>query len=202
MKIRTHIFIENDDLSVVIMFQHPLLRMTYDRYWWMKTFTIFDTDKTFFCHILKSYNLFFVCFSKANWYCLDLFNQIIIWCMSYLFQDFGPSWSYGSWIYNYLCNQCLSPLTLWVLIPIMVRCTIQHYVINLSVTIKDLWFSPVLQFPPPPPYNWNIVESGIKHHKTKTKNKHLNFLDFSDTLTSNYIPYLVMSRILPPTNEW
>ena len=27
------------------------------------------------------------------------------------------SWSYGSWIYNYLCNQCLSPLTLWVWIP-------------------------------------------------------------------------------------
>jgi hypothetical protein len=28
----------------------------------------------------------------------------------------GPSWSwsYGSWIFNYLCNQCLSPLTLWV----------------------------------------------------------------------------------------
>ena len=25
------------------------------------------------------------------------------------------SWSYGSWIYNYLCNQCLSPLMLWVL---------------------------------------------------------------------------------------
>jgi len=20
------------------------------------------------------------------------------------------SWSYGSWIYNYLCNQCISPL--------------------------------------------------------------------------------------------
>ena len=27
------------------------------------------------------------------------------------------SWSYSSWIYNYLCNQCLSPLMLWVLIP-------------------------------------------------------------------------------------
>jgi hypothetical protein len=28
----------------------------------------------------------------------------------------GPlcPWSYGSWIYNYLCNQCLSPLKLWV----------------------------------------------------------------------------------------
>ena len=28
------------------------------------------------------------------------------------------SWSYGTWIYNYLCNQCLSPLTLWVWIPL------------------------------------------------------------------------------------
>jgi hypothetical protein len=25
--------------------------------------------------------------------------------------------SYGSWMYNYLCNQCLSSLTLWVRIP-------------------------------------------------------------------------------------
>ena len=33
----------------------------------------------------------------------------------------GPSWSWshGSWIYIYLCNQCcLSPLMLWVLIPL------------------------------------------------------------------------------------
>ena len=32
----------------------------------------------------------------------------------------GPSWSlsFGSWIYNYLCNQCLSPLKLWVRIPL------------------------------------------------------------------------------------
>jgi hypothetical protein len=28
------------------------------------------------------------------------------------------SWSYGSWIYNYLCNQCLSPLKVWVAIPL------------------------------------------------------------------------------------
>jgi hypothetical protein len=28
------------------------------------------------------------------------------------------SWSYGSWIYYYLCNQCLSPLTLWVRTPL------------------------------------------------------------------------------------
>jgi hypothetical protein len=29
------------------------------------------------------------------------------------------SWSYVNWINNYLCNQCLSPLTLWVLILLM-----------------------------------------------------------------------------------
>ena len=33
------------------------------------------------------------------------------------------SWSYGSCIYNYLCNHCLSPLMLWVRISIRVRCT-------------------------------------------------------------------------------
>jgi hypothetical protein len=31
----------------------------------------------------------------------------------YIFQTLW-SWSYGSWIFNYLCNQCLSPLKLWV----------------------------------------------------------------------------------------
>ena len=35
-----------------------------------------------------------------------------------------PSLSFGSWIYNYLCNQCTSPLTLWV--RIMSRCTWYH----------------------------------------------------------------------------
>jgi hypothetical protein len=34
-----------------------------------------------------------------------------------------PSWSYCSWIYNYLYNQCLLPLKLWVRTPFMARCT-------------------------------------------------------------------------------
>ena len=31
----------------------------------------------------------------------------------------GSSWSwlYGSWIYSYLCNQCMSPLKLWIRTP-------------------------------------------------------------------------------------
>jgi len=43
-------------------------------------------------------------------------NTVFVW---------GPSWSwsYGSWTYNYLCNQCLSSLTLLVRIPLITRCT-------------------------------------------------------------------------------
>ena len=47
----------------------------------------------------------------------------------------GPSclWSHCSWIYNYTCNQCLSPLTLWVRIGGIY--SIQHYVI---IFVSDL----------------------------------------------------------------
>ena len=46
-----------------------------------------------------------------------IFCNMIAWN---LHLNSGPSWSlsFGSWIYNYLCNQCLSPLTLWVRIPL------------------------------------------------------------------------------------
>jgi len=45
--------------------------------------------------------------------------------MTFITVSRGPSWpwSYGSWIYNCLCNQCPSPLMLWVRISIMARCT-------------------------------------------------------------------------------
>jgi hypothetical protein len=36
---------------------------------------------------------------------------------------YGSTWSYSSWIYNYLCNQGLSPLKLWVRTPFMAMCT-------------------------------------------------------------------------------
>ena len=64
----------------------------------------------------------------------------------------GPSWlwSCGSWIYNYLCNQCLSPLTLWVRLPL------RRGVLNTTSCdkfVSDLrqigGFLRVLWFPPP-----------------------------------------------------
>ena len=52
----------------------------------------------------------------------DMQYNIITEVFIYLY---GSSWlwTYGSWIYNCLCNQCLSPLMLWVRIPLRARCT-------------------------------------------------------------------------------
>jgi len=55
-------------------------------------------------------------------------------------------WSYGSWIYNYLCNQCLSLLTLWLRIQPrrgVLDATLCDKVCQWLVTGR--WFSPVTQ---------------------------------------------------------
>jgi hypothetical protein len=48
---------------------------------------------------------------------------------------------------------------------------VQHYVIKFVSDLRQVGgFPRVLRFPPPikltPRYNWNIVESGVKHHQT------------------------------------
>jgi hypothetical protein len=57
----------------------------------------------------------------------------------------GPSWSwsYGGWIYKYLCNRCLSPLELWV------RKLLRRSVLDTTLCDKvsqwlatGQWFSP------------------------------------------------------------
>ena len=61
-------------------------------------------------------------------------------------------------------------------LPFMARCTqIQHYVRKFLCDLRQVGgFLRVLRFPPPinwPPwYNWNIVESGIKHHNPNPNN--------------------------------
>ena len=66
----------------------------------------------------------------------NLWFHIISISIYLLFHDKGLSWSwsYGSWIYNYMYYLCLSPLKLWVWIPLMARCT--RYMIKF---VKDLW---------------------------------------------------------------
>jgi hypothetical protein len=68
--------------------------------------------------------------------CVWIFHPNI-WQPKSWFHHYSKSWpwSYDSWSYDYLCNQCLSPLMLWVRISIRARCT----------TLCDKvcrWFSP------------------------------------------------------------
>jgi hypothetical protein len=72
-------------------------------------------------------------------HCLTFF----LWPLYLSFFIKGPSWtwSYGSWNYNYLCNQCLSPLILWVIISIKARGTaLCDKVCQWPATGQ--WFSP------------------------------------------------------------
>jgi hypothetical protein len=90
-----------------------------------------------YCAESSVYYIKLLCMSLRNWekgevsrtfpkYCCEssVMFYILLICHSPDMSSTkkGPSWSwsYGSWICNYLCNQCLS---LWVRIPIMARCT-------------------------------------------------------------------------------
>jgi len=98
------------------------------------------------------------------------------------------SWScsYGSWIYNYLCNQCLSPLKLWVQTPFTERW--------LDTTLCDKvcqWLAEGWWFSPGTPVSstnktdhQDIIESGIKHHKP---NQIVFVIIFSSMESKSYI---------------
>ena len=91
-----------------------------------------------------------------------------------LLVDREPLWSYASWIYNYMCNRCLSPLKLWVQILIrrgVLNTTLCNKVCQWLVTSHSLSGHGFLWVLPPPikltaTYSWNIVESGVKHHNS------------------------------------
>jgi hypothetical protein len=57
----------------------------------------------------------------------------------------GPlwSWSHISWIYIYLCSECLPPLKLWVRIQLMARC-IWYNIIWWSLSVTCDRFDQVL----------------------------------------------------------
>jgi hypothetical protein len=54
----------------------------------------------------------------------DMVDWLIdFWCFNAIFNNISATLLRPVWIYNYLCNQCISPLKLWVWTPFMARCT-------------------------------------------------------------------------------
>jgi hypothetical protein len=119
-------------------------------------------------------------------------------CLKRSFPIKGSSWtwSYGkcSWILNYLCNQCLSPLTFWVRILQrrgVLDTTLCDEVCQWLVTGR--WFSvgtPVssTNINWPSRLNWNIVESDIKTHKPQ-KDLHEYFVTVI-SITIDPVPHI------------
>ena len=66
------------------------------------------------------WTIFDLKFNRKSFICLKVIIFFLFFLL--LLKDLW-SWSYGGWIYNYLCNKCLSPLKLWVTTPFMARCT-------------------------------------------------------------------------------
>jgi hypothetical protein len=76
-------------------------------------------DKILTRRVLSCQSNFTVILSRGR---VDLsYKTCHCWCIELQWRVSikGWSWSYGSLIYNYLCNQCLSPLKLWVWTPIL-----------------------------------------------------------------------------------
>jgi hypothetical protein len=60
-------------------------------------------------------NIYFVgtiCAPYLNQFFYQFINKVVFTSTDY--RGSSWSWSHGSWIYKYLCIQCLSPLKLWV----------------------------------------------------------------------------------------
>jgi hypothetical protein len=78
--------------------------------------------------------------------------------MKYI-QGVSWSWLHGSWIYNYLCNQCLSPLKLWVRTSIFNNISVITWPSVLLVEetgVPEENHLPVTS-------HWQTL-SGVKHH--------------------------------------
>ena len=72
---------------------------------------------------------------------ITVWSYMFIYTQEIYLRGLSWPWSYGSWIYYYLCNQCLSSLMLWVWISIRARCTtLCNKVCQWLATGQ--WFSP------------------------------------------------------------
>ena len=78
---------------------------------------------------------------KSWFYLLGLTTDFMYWFGPRSYGGSSWLWLYGSWIYNSLCNQYLSPLMMWVRISIRARCTTLCDTVCQRLA-TGRWFSP------------------------------------------------------------
>jgi hypothetical protein len=123
------------------------------------------------CIVLHGMFVVHVC-AKRTWICFWLtwpkpgLQIIVITGVQFQFLLYwdGPSWSwsYGSWIYNYPCNQCLSPLKFYFL---SCRCVLGTTLCDrvCKWLAEGQWFCLwVLRFPPPIKLTITIIKILLK----------------------------------------
>jgi hypothetical protein len=103
-----------------------------------------------FCHHQLSHytqsRTFFYLWRSREWLTLSSVLEIVHYydvCPFTIFFS-GPSWLYGSWIYNYLCNHCLSfhhlccEFEFWFPPPIKLTSTIYRWIYNKCLSFHHL----------------------------------------------------------------
>ena len=101
---------------------------------------VLTQDLDFQCHMLLSCFVQCVEVRDECSFCLYWWNHLrSLFKLSFHNVLKGSSWlwSYSSWIYNYLCNQCLSLLN-WVWIPLMEWCTRYNTVITFVSDLRQV----------------------------------------------------------------
>jgi len=107
------------------------------------------------------------------------------------------SWSYRSWIYNYLCNQYISPLKLWLRILLMAGWT-QYNIMWCSSVVFSAHSGFLHQLNCPPRYSWNYVESCAKRHNpTSTSGFKIQYLFLIMIYVSFYLPGCFLKYLHP-----
>jgi hypothetical protein len=103
---------------------------------------------------------------------LNLFS-INLFITNYL-EGSSRSWSNGNWIYNYLCNQCPSPIKWRVRIPLMARCT--RY--NILYDKVSQWLAAGWWFPPSIKLTTNDIAEILLKVVLNTKPSLFDFIPF------------------------
>jgi hypothetical protein len=97
-------------------------------YFWADKFIVLQWQYLNLHHCIKSLSPMFSTLDHSVYGVKGHFQQYFSYIMAVSFIGWGNrsgavrSWSFCSWIYNYLCKQCLSPLK-WVRTPFMARFT-------------------------------------------------------------------------------